>query len=1114
MIGLLRRFISLGAYRMISREVRYVTGSWPMKLMRNFEENIKPRVSVTTLLYTGYGKYLHESLGSLARQTYQDFEVILANDGSEDDTPQVAREMMGRYRGKMRISFLDLPHLGMTAARNEALSIARGDYYLDLPADDMLSERFLEIGVTYLDEHPETDVVYFPYKNFEGDTSFFEPPEFDRCMLKYWNFVSDQTLYRKEIFHALGGYSDIKAVYDDWDFWLRAASHGFSFKMLSSAYFYYRRYATSATSRVKSYYENAAKVWLANRESYDSYDLEWARKVRGEEQPRLAGANEVLVIADAFPPEVGEGARFAARLAQELALRGLFVEAAVPLRFREYSYWNGAYLHELGEQVEGAVLLADYEKKLAGLVALSDYRAILVCGRIGGWAARAAARLSPQKTFFLPFLDEGQYRALARNAALMKEEQASTAHMGKVLYLRGRPYVKKYLHDNGVPFFSLLPGVDYVPASYDLRRRLTIPWEKTLVFSFYDREEYGRLAEVARTLLAAPGDWVLLILGWGVEGKHHEELASLGGEDRRVLVLPWADEAVEKAAMEAADLLLVYQDPEQAYVRMAEAAAHRLPYLCARTPTGELPPGGICVGMPVGDEPRSGTVQSETPALAVKGDSGSLSAFLRKACSRAREALALNRETATVSCRSGAGHKLRRDGNGDMENITMNIAALASDSSRTQELGEEAYRYWQDHLTWEKATTGIMEACGLQPPPQGGISYRKNRTWPRPEFIHYLRSRTEGPLVSVIIPTRDRPQMLQEAVQSVLDQTYCNLEVIVINDAGEDVTRILEDFRDPRIVHHRNEENRGLAGARNAGIAMAHGDYICYLDDDDIFYPCHVEVLLDALEENRALAAYTDSHLAVMERKGQHWVRVLKKVLFDFDFHRELLHANNFIHGVTFMHSRKLLEGTEGFDESLTVLEDWEFFLRLSFACDFLHVEKITAQFRHRNDLSNMRTYRWEEFPATVERIDRKHDGRVAEARASFAARLHRDGLPPLRGEDTEGIKRNLEETWERRLLESYEAQLRDGDLYGRALSQLRRGMLGRQVSAPLLHYAARAAVDAGELIIALDFLDSALFADPVYAPALQDLCIVERRVRGGLKWADAHLKRLRGSAG
>ncbi|MBC7246761.1 MAG: glycosyltransferase [Actinobacteria bacterium] len=1079
-----------------------------MELTRNFEEDKRPRVSVTILLYTGYGKYLHESLGSLARQTYRDFEVILVNDGSEDDTPQVAREMMERYRGEMRISLLDLPHQGIPASRNAGFNIARGDYYLNFDSDDMLSERFLEIGATYLDEHPETDVVYFPYQNFEGDTSFFMPPEFDPDMLKYWNFVLNQSLYRKKMFHILGGYLVGKTVYDDWYFWLRAARHGFSFKRLTGAYMLYRRHVASITARARSHGENAAPVWFANRESYDPYDLEWARKVLGEEQPRLAGVDEVLIIADAFFPEEGEGARFPARLSQELALRGFFVEVAVPFRFREYDYWNGAYLHELGGQVEGAIKLADYEEKLARLMSLSDYRAVLVCGRIGGWALRAAGSLSPQKAVFLPFLDGKQYRALSRNAVLKKEAETSLACAGKVLYMRGRPYAKEFLRESGVPFLPLPPGVDYVPAACDLRRRLMIPWTRTLILSFYEREEYERLADAVRAILSVPGDWALLVLGWGMDGKHREELVSLCGEEGRMLVLPWADEAVEKAALEAADLLLVYQDLERAYVRMAEAAAHRLPYLYAGPGAEDLPPGGVGVewsasgdlSICAGEGSKAQGPHFLAPLWKILGKPGGRGVSCREIPSG---------EAARENGEGSPPHRAGKDGP-----LARALAALLDDAPRRQALGEEAYRHWRDRLTWEKATSGIMEACGLHPRSPVEISYRKNRTRPRPEFLHYLRSREKEPLVSVIIPTKDRPHMLGEAVRSVLDQTYENLEVIVVNDAGEDVARVLEGFRDSRITHHRNEENRGLAGARNVGLSLAHGDYICYLDDDDIFYPCHVEVLVDALEGEGAPAGYTDSHLAVMERKGRQWVRALKKVLFDFDFQRELLHANNFIHGVTFMHSRKLLEGTEGFDESLTVLEDWEFFLRLSSACDFLHVERITAEFRHRNDLSNMRSYRWDEFPAVVERIDRKHGGRVAEARKCLTAQLYRDGLPPLRGEDTEDIKRQLVEAWERRLVESYEAHLRDGDIYGRALSHLRRGMLGKPVNAPLYHYAARAAVEAGEFIMALDFLDGALFADPSYTPALQDLCIVERRVRGGLKWAETHMERLRGKAG
>lgn len=108
---------------------------------------------------------------------------------------------------------------------------------------------------------------------------------------------------------------------------------------------------------------------------------------------------------------------------------------------------------------------------------------------------------------------------------------------------------------------------------------------------------------------------------------------------------------------------------------------------------------------------------------------------------------------------------------------------------------------------------------------------------------------TESPLVSVIIPTYKRHEKLNRALKSVVNQTYDNLEIIVVNDyPKEDIEKHIE-VEDDRIVAINLDENKGGSGARNVGIENASGEYIAFLDDDDEYLPEKVEKQVRKIEE-------------------------------------------------------------------------------------------------------------------------------------------------------------------------------------------------------------------------------------------------------------------------
>jgi glycosyltransferase involved in cell wall biosynthesis len=108
-----------------------------------------------------------------------------------------------------------------------------------------------------------------------------------------------------------------------------------------------------------------------------------------------------------------------------------------------------------------------------------------------------------------------------------------------------------------------------------------------------------------------------------------------------------------------------------------------------------------------------------------------------------------------------------------------------------------------------------------------------------------------NPLVSVIIPTYNRADLIGRAVKSVFMQTYANLEIIVVDDASSDNTaKVVNSISDGRLKFIRHDVNKGPAASRNTGLRNSHGDYITFLDSDDEWLPQKIALQLDVFKEN------------------------------------------------------------------------------------------------------------------------------------------------------------------------------------------------------------------------------------------------------------------------
>ena len=191
-----------------------------------------------------------------------------------------------------------------------------------------------------------------------------------------------------------------------------------------------------------------------------------------------------------------------------------------------------------------------------------------------------------------------------------------------------------------------------------------------------------------------------------------------------------------------------------------------------------------------------------------------------------------------------------------------------------------------------------------------------------------------APLISVIIPTVRRPQRLWRALASVAAQTYPAVEVVVVNDGGLDVSTQVARYRATFGRPARSvqlQPNRGLAGARNAGIAAATGELIALLDDDDSWQPNHVARLAAGLHANPTAVLAYDDVLIEIEDGAEDDVppHVIGTCHFGRPYDRAIFDQDDFIppSAMLFRHAAFLSAGK--FDTIIPMCEDWDFLLRL-----------------------------------------------------------------------------------------------------------------------------------------------------------------------------------------
>lgn len=239
-----------------------------------------PRVSIVLPTRNG-SRYLGDAVRSVVAQTFRDWELIIVDDASTDDTPAIAARWAagdGRIRALRNERCLRLP-----GALNAGFAAARGEYHSWTSDDNLYRPEAIAEMAAFLDTHPGVDVAYADYTRIDpegrvtGSTTVGAPEE-----VYFGNCIGPCFLYRRAVGERLGGYREDLFLAEDMDFWLRAAA-AFTLRPLRKDLYIYRDHGDSLTSRrglevlrateraLKAFYaahpcpgaETRAKSWLA-----------------------------------------------------------------------------------------------------------------------------------------------------------------------------------------------------------------------------------------------------------------------------------------------------------------------------------------------------------------------------------------------------------------------------------------------------------------------------------------------------------------------------------------------------------------------------------------------------------------------------------------------------------------------------------------------------------------------------------------------------------------------------------------------------------------------------------------------------------------------------------
>lgn len=228
-----------------------------------------PKVSIIIPCYN-LGPYLKEAVDSCLAQTFQDFEIVIVDDGSTDTATQ---RILASFQAP-RTKIIRTPNQGLSAARNTGIENSSGEYILPLDADDKIAPTYLEKAVHVLDQNPGVSLVYCQALRFGGKHGRFRLPPFSMPEMLTHNLIFASAFFRRADYDRTSGYdAKLRQGWEDWDFWLSLLTLGGRVHQIRETLFFYRFRKNSMEKRLS--HDERVKIrhylYLKHAKLYEKY---------------------------------------------------------------------------------------------------------------------------------------------------------------------------------------------------------------------------------------------------------------------------------------------------------------------------------------------------------------------------------------------------------------------------------------------------------------------------------------------------------------------------------------------------------------------------------------------------------------------------------------------------------------------------------------------------------------------------------------------------------------------------------------------------------------------------------------------------------------------------
>ena len=208
-------------------------------------------------------QYLDECLQSVLDQTFQDWECIIVNDGSPDNTKEIAQEWIAK---DSRFKYISIANSGVCNARNVGIQSACGEFILPLDADDKIGEKYCELAIEEFGKNLNLKVVYCRAEKFGAENGEWFLGSFSLKKMCEKNIIFCSSLFRKSEWDIVNGYdNNMIEGFEDWEFWIALLKNGGDVSRLEYYGFYYRLKLNSRNNSINSKNDKRLKEYISSK---------------------------------------------------------------------------------------------------------------------------------------------------------------------------------------------------------------------------------------------------------------------------------------------------------------------------------------------------------------------------------------------------------------------------------------------------------------------------------------------------------------------------------------------------------------------------------------------------------------------------------------------------------------------------------------------------------------------------------------------------------------------------------------------------------------------------------------------------------------------------------